>query len=67
MLVMRRGRPTKRLETREITSMKRPTIFGILLVFSLGGAEFAHAQLLTQDLRSLQGTWVMKAARVLRP
>jgi hypothetical protein len=55
-------RKTTRPESREIISMKRPTIFGIFLLLSLGGAAFTHAQAPTRDLRSLQGTWVMKAA-----
>jgi hypothetical protein len=42
--------------------MKRPTIFGIFLLLSLGGPAFTHAQAPTQDLRSLQGTWVMESA-----
>jgi hypothetical protein len=43
-------------------SMKPPIIFAIFLVLSLGGAASTHAQAPTQDLRSLQGTWVMEAA-----
>jgi hypothetical protein len=42
--------------------MKRPTIFRIFLVLSLGSPALTHAQAPTQDLRSLQGTWVMEAA-----
>jgi hypothetical protein len=42
--------------------MKHPTIFCIFLVLSLGGAALTPAQAPTQDLRSLQGTWVMEAA-----
>jgi hypothetical protein len=55
-------RKTTRPESREIISMKRPTIFGIFLLLPLGGAAFTHAQAPTRDLRSLQGTWVMEAA-----
>jgi hypothetical protein len=42
--------------------MKHPTIFCIFLLFSLGGPAIIHARAPTQDLRSLQGTWVMEAA-----
>ena len=42
--------------------MKHPAIFRIFRVLSLSSPAFAHAQAATQDLRSLQGTWVMEAA-----
>lgn len=62
MRIIRRGRLTKRAESSEITSMKHPTIFRILLLLSLASPAFTHAQAPTQELRSLQGTWVMEAA-----
>jgi hypothetical protein len=62
MRVVHRGRLTKRPESRERTSMKHLTIFRLFLMSSLGSPAFAHPPAPTQDLRSLQGTWVMEAA-----
>lgn len=46
--------------------MNHPTIFGILLVLSPGSAAVTQAQAPRQDLRSLQGRWVMEAAYEIR-
>jgi hypothetical protein len=58
----RRSELAARPEVREIISMKGPMIFRIFPALSLSTPAFAHAQAPTQDLRSLQGTWVMEAA-----